>query len=448
MGYPTQEKLAYLHDLEKALQSIEGCSSVTLPFLDQTSAETLKNGLPWIFTQQKVILDDGSEIDNPLLHYKLQTALADTALIDGYDYSKPEGYQTVRYPLSGLSGTEEDKKSAEEHNKQFDYDKQVTLLNSNVRNWLTSQQTAVADKYYQCLQAPNYTVFSNTTSAGKWNKDHTGAPLIIPLENPHNWMHLCIGGFTDSKDGSVRDPIVYTVGSNGDMGENETAAFDPIFFFHHCWIDLVFWKWQQLHGATTLFDIQQGYPGTNTSDTGVQVNADQNEDEELNIDSPLHPFINQATGALYTTRDVINIENLGYSFGPNSLDSFQLPTDDQQADSLKGAVVLKKRLEVRGINRAYIKGSFIIAQYEIIDGEKQYVGAVPILSRWNVQMCENCQYHLDVQAYFEVENLEGVPSDKRVFQTQCVTRYGTQNLPSVFRTESYSYEDYSCQILD
>lgn len=31
------------------------------------------------------------------------------------------------------------------------------------------------------------------------------------------------------------------MGSHGDMGENETAAFDPIFFFHHCNIDRMFW---------------------------------------------------------------------------------------------------------------------------------------------------------------------------------------------------------------
>ncbi|CDW82065.1 tyrosinase [Stylonychia lemnae] len=438
---------AYLHNIEKALQSIEGCQNVRLAFLDQTSEETKSRGLPWVFTVPKIVLDDGTEIDNPILHYKLQKELADTAIVDGYDYSKPKGYTTVRYPLSGLYGTENDIINTVKHNSQFDHNSQVTLLNLNVTNWLNSQQTAVAEKYNQCLQIPNYTLFSNTTSAGQFNRDHPDHPVIVPLENPHNWMHLCIGGFT-SQDGNVRDPIAYTVGSNGDMGENETAAFDPIFFFHHCWIDLVFWKWQQLHDATTHFDVEKGYPGTNTSDTGVQVNADQNEDEELNIDSPLHPFINEATGALYTTRDVTNIENLGYQYGPNSLDLVQLPADDQKAESLKGTVVAKKRLEVKGINRAYIQGSFIVAQYEIIDGERQFIGAEPILSRWNVLSCSNCHYHLDVKAYFDVDTIEGVPSNKRIFQTQCVTRQGIQNLPSVFRTESYSYEDYSCEILN
>lgn len=30
-------------------------------------------------------------------------------------------------------------------------------------------------------------------------------------------------------------------GSRGDMGENERASVDPIFFFHHCNIDRMIW---------------------------------------------------------------------------------------------------------------------------------------------------------------------------------------------------------------
>jgi tyrosinase len=47
------------------------------------------------------------------------------------------------------------------------------------------------------------------------------------------------------------------------MGENETAGFDPIFYFHHCFIDRVFWKWQELHGATRKLDIDASDPGAN-----------------------------------------------------------------------------------------------------------------------------------------------------------------------------------------
>eukprot|EP01006_Ploeotia_vitrea_P055848 TRINITY_DN68038_c4_g1_i3.p1 TRINITY_DN68038_c4_g1~~TRINITY_DN68038_c4_g1_i3.p1 ORF type:complete len:588 (+),score=52.53 TRINITY_DN68038_c4_g1_i3:168-1766(+) len=32
-----------------------------------------------------------------------------------------------------------------------------------------------------------------------------------------------------------------------DMGQNEWAAFDPIFFFHHCNVDRLWWVWQTAH---------------------------------------------------------------------------------------------------------------------------------------------------------------------------------------------------------
>jgi hypothetical protein len=36
-----------------------------------------------------------------------------------------------------------------------------------------------------------------------------------------------------------------------DRGENDTAGLDPIFFFHHCFVDRVFWLWQKKHGLPT-----------------------------------------------------------------------------------------------------------------------------------------------------------------------------------------------------
>jgi tyrosinase len=51
------------------------------------------------------------------------------------------------------------------------------------------------------------------------------------------------------------DPIR---GANGDMGENNIAAFDPIFFFHHCFVDYAFWQWQVRHQQTSAITIKPG----------------------------------------------------------------------------------------------------------------------------------------------------------------------------------------------
>src|SRR5687767_6680275 len=55
-------------------------------------------------------------------------------------------------------------------------------------------------------------------------------------------------------------------GANGDMGENDTASFDPVFFFHHAHIDRMFWLWQLGHEARDTIEIFPGYPGTNSVD--------------------------------------------------------------------------------------------------------------------------------------------------------------------------------------
>ena len=146
----------------------------------------------------------------------------------------------MRYPLSGLVGTPADKQATEAHNAQFpNSGTNVELLNQNIVAWLTSsiigRRTRADDraqKFADCLDAPNYTVFSNTTSAARVERS-TPTRRSCRLESPHNNIHLAVGGFDVPNQGDV-SPID---GANGDMGENDTAGLDPIFFFHHCYID-------------------------------------------------------------------------------------------------------------------------------------------------------------------------------------------------------------------
>jgi tyrosinase len=59
----------------------------------------------------------------------------------------------------------------------------------------------VASRFRACLNAPNYTLFSNGTSAGAYNKGKPQEQKVVPLESPHDSIHLAIGGFT-KKDGT------------------------------------------------------------------------------------------------------------------------------------------------------------------------------------------------------------------------------------------------------
>lgn len=408
--FPTWHRV-YLAKLEEALQSI--VPDVTLPFWDETSRDSLENGIPSILTQETFELD-GVEIRNPLRSFTLPEALTDYLPGDNSIYAKPKGYETVRYPLSGLVGTEEARKVTAAHNAQYpDPAKNTELLNDNVEAWLLGAGPDYAGptpddpnpkghgiywQYANCLHAPNYTVFSNTTSAGQWNLDHPGT-VITPLEAPHNDIHLSVGGFDVPGQGESGQ----IAGANGDMGENNTAGLDPIFFFHHCNVDRMFWLWQKQNGFTDKFDIIKGYYGTSSSDSQGPTPWVA-PGTPLNMDTALNPFIIDEFGTPYTSNDCVNIETqLGYTYGPGSF--------DEPPPALKAAEGFSsKKLTVRGIDRALFRGSFVIRAYATVpndDGgtDRIYLGHHSVLSRWNVAKCANCLTHQEVIAHFPLYNV-------------------------------------------
>lgn len=401
--FPTWHRV-YLIRLEDALRSIPGCGEVTLPFWDETSQSSKSNGVPWALTVETFELD-GQTVPNPLRSFVFNRTIQDHISGDDPNYSKPAGYETVRYPLSGLVGPNDIEKT-KAHNAQYpDFNRNVGLLNNNIIDWLTSYievdqggkkvryDTNVAQKYADCLNAPNYTVFSNTTSAAEWNDNlPTGAAPVVPLESPHNSIHLAVGGC--DVPNYDRSPIE---GANGDMGENDTAGLDPIFFFHHCFVDRVFWLWQKRHGAIDHLDVISQYPGTNSVDSqgptpGVAPNS------WLTLDSPLDPF-RKADGQAYTSRDCLNIETqLGYSYRPGSL-------EDRPTLSAALAAEPVHRVHVAGVNRGAIRGSFLVSAFAVMDGKKQHLGTEAVLSRWHVEGCANCQTHLEVRAAIPIRGL-------------------------------------------
>ncbi|MES2382786.1 MAG: tyrosinase family protein [Bacteroidota bacterium] len=410
--FPTWHR-AYLVKLEESLQSIKGCEEVTIPFWDETNAETLANGVPWALTNSTFTFSNGETIDNPLKSFTLPVALTDNAIDPGtYNYSKPAGYETVRYPYSGLVGTPEDAAATAIHNAKYPASVGTAYLNDNIINWLTESHkpntTTHAERGYvlaqfkNCLNAPNYTVFSNTTSAGEWNSHlDPGVDPITPLESPHNSIHLAVGGFDAPGYRASR-----VAGANGDMGENNTAGLDPIFFFHHCNVDRMFWLWQKKHQKTESLDLIEEYPGTNSSDGGTQPSVGQAPNSYLTLDSPLYPFKkSNKAGDYYTSNDCVNINNLGYEYGKGSLDELAKPLLKAAAPAKSGGQLIK----ISKLNRAARKGSFVIAAYTNVtdkDGNttQELLGFEAVLSRWSVMKCANCLTHLETKAFFKIPN--------------------------------------------
>lgn len=408
--FPTWHRV-YLLKLEDALRSITGCENVTLPYWDETDDYSLQNGLPWPLTVEKFNLD-GEEIDNPLRSFVLPVGLVDN--IQGNDgLTKPPGYETKRYPLAATVGTEEDRLKTDEHNKKYpDYDKNVQLLNENIKAWLNDQ---VLGEFKNCLEAPNYTVFSNTTSAQQYNTDNPGTAKLIPLESPHNHVHLAVGGFEAPK--GYKSPQLIN-GASGDMGENETAGFDPAFFFHHCNIDRMFWVWQKKYKLTDKLDVIVGYPGTNSSDAqgptpGFKPNT------PLDLSTSLIPFT-KSDGSYFDSNDCVNVEKqLNYTYTIGSLDSENI----SEAKTLKVSNEKVTKVRITNLRRDQIKGSFTIEGYlPVSKDDVRLLGVVSVLSRWNLKVCSNCQYNLDVKAFFDIPKIPGL-EDPKPF-VKIVSRFG------------------------
>jgi tyrosinase len=94
--------------------------------------------------------------------------------------------------------------------------------------------------------------------------DSDWASFSDRLENFHDDVHVWVGG---------------------DMTDVTTAAFDPVFFAHHCMIDRIWYLWQVRHGSG-------GIP------------------QEL-LDLELIPFGKR-------TRDVLEVQRLGYEYAASS----------------------------------------------------------------------------------------------------------------------------------
>ena len=309
------------------------------------------------------------------------------------------------------------------------------ILNDNVTQWLQGtvdipdddpenptekpDTYSVHSKILRSVCAPNYTVFSNIASQNKWIEEHGQTPeshYVVSLESPHNAIHLAVGGYYQKGDINA-DPIL---GANGDMGDNETASFDPIFWFHHCFIDYTFSVWQRVSGHTKRGDLTviKNYPGTILS---VGQPPKYPPGTHIDMTTPLLPF-EKPSGGYYTSDDVTDLDELGIKYVPGSLGPlFKKATARPKSifDLIHHHLLDPRKLagcnplarnpfhlikKVHNIDRAQYEGSFVVRLYaQGHDGKEVEVGREAVLSRWNAKKCRNCQSHLDVVLYVPID---------------------------------------------
>lgn len=151
--------------------------------------------------------------------------------------------------------------------------------NQNAISAFDNIRASLQDQVYQLFATcANYLHFSNGAAGSSTTQCSNS------LEGIHNTIHTTSGGGPSS-----------TVNAGGHMYYLATAAFDPVFWLHHCNTDRLFALWQTLHPAQ--YGATQN--ALNPTWTIAQGSAQ-------NKNSPLTPFTKDASGNFWTTAQVQN----------------------------------------------------------------------------------------------------------------------------------------------
>ena len=182
------------------------------------------------------------------------------------------------------------------------------------------------------------------------------------------------------------------------IGNQDVAAFDPLFWFFHCNWDRLWWRWQNTHNTTTLL----AFKATVTGDTHWL---------EEEPDTLLPPFdVNSA--------EMINLAdwNVAYEDSEAAVPAFDefvvASTGGARAErSFQVPTLERYSVRVKDINRLDIPGSFEVV---LMSGEHA-LDRTRIFQPNNPRECENCKRHGVFSTDFIVDRSElSTDSDLRV----------------------------------
>jgi len=228
-----------------------------------------------------------------------------------------------------------------------------------VNNWFNLRSSAlhIVENYYKALASPSYTEF--VYHGPKKPTEGT------PLESPHDSCHVLVGNVEDYER-------VF-----GDMTAPEYAAYDPIFWLHHCFVDYaldVWWKNnQQISVSDFAESTDQFFPFTVGSEKFKVFNSDPlNPGPFWNITQDLIDALKANEGSHYEGTLAIR---------PHPVTELMAP----RAGLHKFAVTVK---------RMNISGSFTV---DVFDAKtSQLIEHRDVFNRSNPKSCSNCRQNPDI----------------------------------------------------
>jgi hypothetical protein len=144
-------------------------------------------------------------------------------------------------------------------------------------------------------------IFSSTGNINAWAK----AIIIVLAKSKFCDFTNALESFHDVVHGTIGGPVY----GNGLMSYTETAAYDPIFWLHHSYIDYIWARWQCANNSQryyyTTSNISSSY--TNYTSTSPQSLTTIDFLDKFNFNSLIkHP------------KNTIDFLSLGYNYSPNT----------------------------------------------------------------------------------------------------------------------------------
>jgi tyrosinase len=235
-------------------QYVQAAQTLRIPYWDWSTDANVPAvaSTPWLQVNTPV---GQRTVANPLFTYHFGADSNNTSLFPGGTWFP----NTVRHPdSSGATNTD--------------------ATNAAMQQVASSLHTGV----YQLFSNSIYAAFADQSWAPVGG--HPGFSGIPSLEAFHGTVHVQVGG-------------------NGQMTDIALAAFDPVFWLHHCNIDRIFAIWEAINPNSYVTPYASGL-GTWMHPSGTI--------EDIN--SPLYPFHSDAQGTTFTSQNAQGTRGFGYAY--------------------------------------------------------------------------------------------------------------------------------------
>lgn len=169
-----------------------------------------------------------------------------------------------------------------------------------------SLRASPSDAFYRVVTIPKFEEFATKRlpGTGPDDKPNMKGDVYASAENLHDWVHGVCGGAP--VNGKIMEGKTLSI--RGHMSWVPAAAFDPIFWIHHCNVDRMVAIWEVLRSG----DAGNWFDGSDTRDRDPGNWAIEKNWPDTPSD-PLRPF-HKEDGTYWTSNDVRETAPLGYTY--------------------------------------------------------------------------------------------------------------------------------------